>query len=118
MENWPLLSLVTFLPMAGVFAIMILRGAPEDVARNARWIALWTSLIDLALSVLIWARFDPTTSDFQFVEQAEWLPQFHIAYIARATAAGQFALPAADAVDMYAPAVHARTAMNRAVIAP
>jgi NADH-quinone oxidoreductase subunit M len=80
MDNWPLLSLVTFLPVAGVFAIMILRGAPEDVARNARWIALWTSLIDLVLSLVIWARFDPTTSDFQFVEQAEWLPQFRIAY--------------------------------------
>src|SRR5690242_8913221 len=80
MDNWPLLSLVTFLPIAGVFAIMILRGAAEDVARNARWIALWTSLIDLALSLIIWVRFDPTTSDFQFVEQAEWLPQFHIAY--------------------------------------
>jgi NADH-quinone oxidoreductase subunit M len=80
MDNWPLLSLVTFLPIAGVFAIMILRGGPEDVARNARWIALWTSLIDLVLSLVIWARFDPATSDFQFVEQAEWLPQFHIAY--------------------------------------
>jgi len=51
-------------------------------------------------------------------DKPEPMPQFHIAYIARATAAGQFALPAADAVDMYAPAVHARTAMSRAVIAP
>src|SRR6201996_2434783 len=80
MDNWPLLSLFSFLPIVGVFAIMILRGAPEDVARNARWIALWTSLIDLVISIVIWAKFDPTTSDFQFVEQAQWLPQFHIAY--------------------------------------
>ncbi|HEV8014360.1 MAG TPA: NADH-quinone oxidoreductase subunit M [Stellaceae bacterium] len=80
MENWPLLSLVTFLPLFGVLAIAILRGAPDDVARNARWIALWTSLIDFILSLVIWARFDPSTSDFQFVEQARWLPQFHIAY--------------------------------------
>ncbi len=80
MENWPLLSLVTFLPLVGVFAILILRGQPEDVARNARWIALWTSLVDFALALIIWAEFDPNSSGFQFVEQAQWLPQFHIAY--------------------------------------
>ncbi len=80
MEHWPLLSLVTFLPLFGVFAILILRGAPEDVARNARWIALWTSLADLVIALVIWAEFDPSTARFQFVEQAAWLPQFKIAY--------------------------------------
>ncbi len=43
-------------------------------------------------------------------------PSFHIAYIARAVSVGRFALPAADAVDMYAPAIHARTAMGRITI--
>ncbi len=80
MTNWPLLTLVTFLPLFGVLAILILRGDSEAIARNARWIALWTSLIDLALSLVIWAAFDPSTPDFQFVEQAQWLPQFNIAY--------------------------------------
>lgn len=42
MENWPLLSLVTFLPLVGVAFILVLRGESEAVARNARWIALWT----------------------------------------------------------------------------
>ena len=80
MDNWPLLSIVTFLPLFGVLAIMILRGAEGDVARNARWIALWTSLADFVMALIIWAKFDPSTSDFQFSEQAQWLPQFHIAY--------------------------------------
>jgi NADH-quinone oxidoreductase subunit M len=80
MTSWPLLTVVTFLPLFGVAAILILRGQAEDVARNARWIALWTSLFDLALSLVIWAYFDPTTADFQFVEQAVWLPQFNIGY--------------------------------------
>jgi NADH-quinone oxidoreductase subunit M len=80
MENWPLLSLVTFLPLFGVFAILILRGQPEDLARNARWIALWTSLIDLLLTLVIWAKFDPSSAKFQFLEQAAWLPQFKIGY--------------------------------------
>src|SRR5579862_3532619 len=80
MQSWPLLSLVTFLPLVGVAAILILRGEAEDVARNARWIALWTSLIDLVLALVIWAEFDPSSAEFQFVEQVAWLPQFNIAY--------------------------------------
>jgi NADH-quinone oxidoreductase subunit M len=80
MQNWPLLTLTIFLPLVGVLFILVLRGEEADVARNARWIALWTSLIDLALSLAIWAYFDPAQADFQFVELAPWLPGFHIAY--------------------------------------
>ena len=80
MENWPLLTLVTFLPLVGVAFILVLRGEADAVARNARWIALWTSVIDFALSLALWGYFDPTRSDFQFVEQADWLPGFNIAY--------------------------------------
>jgi NADH-quinone oxidoreductase subunit M len=80
MENWPLLTLVTFLPLVGVILILILRGEAEAVARNARWIALWTSLLDFALSVVVWAEFDPTRAEFQLVERADWLPGFNIAY--------------------------------------
>ena len=44
--------------------------------------------------------------------------EFHVAYIARAVEAGRFALPGADAADMYAPAIRARTAMGEVTIAP
>ena len=40
MADWPLLSLVTFLPLAGVVLILLLRGEDEVVARNSRAIAL------------------------------------------------------------------------------
>ena len=80
MASWPLLSLTTFLPLLGALAIIVLRGRAEDVARNARWIALWTSLIVFALSLALWARFDPTRADFQFVEKRDWLPDFNITY--------------------------------------
>jgi NADH-quinone oxidoreductase subunit M len=80
MQGWPLLTLTTFLPLAGVLFILMLRGEAEAVARNARWIALWTSLLVFALSVLIWAEFDPARAEFQFVERAAWLPGFNIAY--------------------------------------
>jgi NADH-quinone oxidoreductase subunit M len=81
-SQWPLLSLVTFLPLVGAGFILTTRGEEAVVARNARNIALWTSLIDFALSVLLWLRFDPNTADFQFVEQADWvtLGGFQFAY--------------------------------------
>src|SRR5882757_402727 len=49
------------------------RGGDAVVARNARNIALWTSLITFALSLVLWFDFDPSTADFQFVEQASWV---------------------------------------------
>jgi NADH-quinone oxidoreductase subunit M len=80
MSNLPLLSLVTFLPLIGGLFIMVLRGEDKAVADNARWIALWTSLIVFLLSLLLWTGFNPSTADFQFVEQHEWMPSLHIGY--------------------------------------
>ena len=73
MSHWPLLSLVTFLPLVGVGFIMTSRGDDEVVARNARNIALSTSLIVFALSIVLWIQFDPSTHAFQFVERARWV---------------------------------------------
>ena len=73
MSHWPLLSLVTFLPLVGAAFILMARGEEAVVARNARFIALWTSLIVLALSVVLWIEFDPGTAQFQFVERANWI---------------------------------------------
>src|SRR5208282_5881199 len=80
MAHWPLLSLTTFLPLLGALAIMLLRGGEQETARLARWIALWTSLATFALSVEVWAAFDPSRADFQLMEKADWLPDFNIAY--------------------------------------
>ena len=72
MTSWPILTVVTFLPIAGAAFIALLRDDDAGV-RNARWVALWTTLITFAISlVLIW-RFDASSADFQFVEKAPWL---------------------------------------------
>ncbi|TPG61258.1 NADH-quinone oxidoreductase subunit M [Roseomonas nepalensis] len=78
--GFPLLSLLTFLPLAGVLAILAIRGDEATVASNARWTALWTSLIVFVLSLILWVRFDPRVADAQFVEQATWLPEFGVNY--------------------------------------
>ncbi len=68
-----LLSIITFLPLAGALLILAVRGRSETVARNARWIALVFTLADLALSIVLWAGFDGSSSAFQFVERHRWL---------------------------------------------
>jgi len=48
--------------------------------RNSRWIALWTTLITFAVSLILVWRFDPTQPDFQFVEKARGLPIHHLSH--------------------------------------
>jgi NADH-quinone oxidoreductase subunit M len=73
MSGWPILSVVTFLPLLGALFILFLRGDDNSTRRNAKFIALWTSVVTFALSLLIWIGFDPSTAEFQFVERAPWL---------------------------------------------
>jgi NADH-quinone oxidoreductase subunit M len=72
MTSWPILSVVTFLPLAGALFIAFLRDDEAGV-RNARWVALWTTLITFAISLILIWRFDPSTADFQFLEKRPWL---------------------------------------------
>ncbi len=80
MSHLPLLSLITFLPLVGAGFILTIRGEPDVVARNARNVALLTSVTTFLLSLGIWFNFDTTTSAFQFQERAAWMPTFNISY--------------------------------------
>jgi NADH-quinone oxidoreductase subunit M len=81
MSDWPLLSLVIFLPLVGVAFILAIRADDEAiVAQNAKAVALWTSTITFFLSLLIWVQFDPSVAGFQLVEKSPWLPGFDINY--------------------------------------
>ncbi|MSO88669.1 MAG: NADH-quinone oxidoreductase subunit M [Rhodospirillaceae bacterium] len=80
MTNWPILSLVTFLPLLGAVLILFIRGDAVIVARNAKSMALWTSTITLVVSVFLWLDFETASSSFQFVEKSEWIPAFGISY--------------------------------------
>ncbi len=80
MNDWPILSLVTFLPLVGVLFILAIRGEEKIVARNARYVALWTSLITLVVSLFLWFGFERGTAEFQFVEEREWIPAYNISY--------------------------------------
>jgi NADH-quinone oxidoreductase subunit M len=73
MTSWPILSVVTFLPVAGALFVALCLNDDASGARNARWAALWTTLLTFAISLLLVWRFDPSSADFQFVEKRPWL---------------------------------------------
>ncbi len=80
MTDWPILSLVIFLPTVGALFVFLVRGDRGTVARNARMTALWTSLIVFVLSLGLWIDFDTSTAAFQFVERADWIPILGASY--------------------------------------
>ena len=78
--GFPVLSLITWLPLVGCVVILSIRGEEETVASNARWAALWTSLIVFVLSLVLWVGFNPNDPGFQFREYVPWLPEYGVGY--------------------------------------
>ena len=71
---WPVLSVVTFLPILGALLVLIMARGNGPIAKGtARWIALWTTSITFAVSLVLVRRFDPSSPEFQFTEKHDWL---------------------------------------------
>ena len=75
MNAYPILTTITFLPLVGA-ALILLFGSE----RLTRWIALATTLVTLAVSAPLYWHFDKASSALQFVESADWIPSWNIAY--------------------------------------
>lgn len=75
MSNWPLLSLLIWLPILGGALILAVRDA-----RLARWAALAVALLTFLLSIPLYTGFDLGSDAMQFVEQHPWIPSFGIGY--------------------------------------
>ena len=71
--NFPILSFVIFFPLIGAFFILFIKDNHENNNLNARYVAIFTSFANLALAIYLWFSFDNLSSDFQFVENREWL---------------------------------------------
>ena len=68
-----ILSLITFLPLIGGGVILLSRLFNKAGADNAaRWIAMGTTLVTLALSVVLVSVFDQSSAAYQFVERFVW----------------------------------------------
>ena len=72
MSDWPILSLVTFLPLVGAFLILLIKDEGQG-RRNIRNVALLTTIFTFIFSLFIWTGFDNSVRGFQMVEEASWL---------------------------------------------
>jgi len=81
-----LLSLITFLPLAAglvllasaaIGAVTGWRGLPDLVWRA---VGLASTALSFLLSLVLFARFDPTSTGFQFVEHLPWITSYGIHY--------------------------------------
>ena len=79
-SSWPLLSVITFLPLSGILFLMLVRGTEANVATNAKLVALWVSGFTFFLSLFLYIGFDPDFVGYQFEEQVEWIPGAGISY--------------------------------------
>ncbi len=76
-SNWPILSILIWLPIAGGVAV-IMAGAQR--ASLARLLALIISALTFVFSIFLFTAFDTSTAAMQFTELSPWVPAFDIFY--------------------------------------
>ena len=69
-----LLSLVTFLPLIGAVVLLLFLGGDDAAAqKNAKMLALVTTIATFLISLFILAGYDTANPGFQFVEERPWI---------------------------------------------
>ena len=69
-----LLSLTTFIPLLGAIILaLFLRGDDGAAQSNAKWVAMATTVATFLVSLFILFGFDASNTDFQMVEERDWL---------------------------------------------
>ena len=77
MQGFPLLSFLTWLPIAGGIVVLLLG---DRGIQAGRMVALVTSVVALLASIPLYTGFDASTFDYQFVERLPWIPALHSTY--------------------------------------
>lgn len=77
-SNFPLLSLMLWMPVIGATVLMVL---PHRQEQTSRFLALGASLITFVLSVMLALAFNRTYPDIQLVDRVPWIPSLGISYV-------------------------------------
>ena len=76
--NFPILTLITFIPLLGAILLMFI---PKENEKAIRWTSVVVSLIPLALSVIVWAGYNPKIAGgMAWEELYEWIPAIGVRY--------------------------------------
>ena len=73
--NFPILSSLILLPTIGSLFLFFSKDKPNN-NQTIKYVALFTSIVNFLISIYLWYQFDPTASDFQFVEDRQWIKGF------------------------------------------
>jgi NADH-quinone oxidoreductase subunit M len=77
--NW-LLTIVTFLPLVGVLAILLTNPPKRGSENLVKGIAVATSVVVFLGTLLILMRYDPGVPGLQLVDRFDWIPSWGIQY--------------------------------------
>ena len=77
--NW-LLTIVTFLPLVGVLAILLTNPPKRGSENLVRGIAVATSVVTFLGTLLILMRYDANVPGLQLVDRFDWIPSWGIQY--------------------------------------
>ncbi|MFU8832410.1 MAG: NADH-quinone oxidoreductase subunit M [Wenzhouxiangella sp.] len=77
MLDWPLLSLLVWLPIAGAAGLVAIGDRAPHLVRP---LALITVLVTFILSLVVYAGFDSASAALQFEEKTVWIQAFSIHY--------------------------------------
>jgi len=73
--SFPILSSLILLPTIGSIFLFFSKDKGSN-SNTIKYVALFTSIVNFLISIYLWYLFDPTTADFQFVEDREWIKGF------------------------------------------
>lgn len=80
MIDFPILSILTLLPLVGVLFLLFVKGDDERVGRNAKFTALYTSVFTFIVSLYMFSFYDTSLGGLQLVETHEWFEPLGIQY--------------------------------------
>jgi NADH-quinone oxidoreductase subunit M len=77
MNELPLITILTAVPLIGGFGVLALGAQNKNLARG---LALASSFIALALTLILWHRFNSASGELQFEEVHAWIPAIGVQY--------------------------------------
>jgi NADH-quinone oxidoreductase subunit M len=73
--NFPILSSLILLPTIGALFLFFTKDK-EGNNSTAKYVSLFTTSVNFLISIYLWVSFDPSTSNFQFIEDRTWIKGF------------------------------------------